>query len=299
MTSFDKVGVAGAGVMGHEVAMVLAQSGLSVVLVDVGAEPLARARAAIEQDLRFAKMRGMAGNRPDVTTDRATVLDRITFTDDYREFADVDFVVENVTENVDTKTRVYAQIDRCCRRDVVFAANTSVIPITQLAAATARPDRVIGTHFMNPVSRIDMVEVIRGFHTSDETVRTTTDLLALMGKEGIVIRDSPGFVTNRVLMLTVNEAACLVHEGVADADQVDRLFKGCFGHRMGPLETADLIGLETVLYSIEGLYEQFKDSRYRPCPLLRQLVDAGLYGRKTGRGFHNYDYLADHESRTA
>jgi 3-hydroxybutyryl-CoA dehydrogenase len=243
-------------------------------------------------------MRGIAGSRSGPTADRATVLDRITFTVDYRDLTDVDFVVENVTENLDVKTTVYAELGRC-RPDVVFAANTSVIPITRLAAATDRPERVIGTHFMNPVSRIDMVEVIRGFHTTDETVQTTMDLLGAMGKEGIVIRDSSGFVTNRVLMLTVNEAACVVHEGVADAQQVDRLFKGCFGHRMGPLETADLIGLETVLYSIEGLYAQFKDSRFRPCPLLKQLVDAGLYGRKTGRGFYQYDYLAGHETRTA
>lgn len=295
MSRIRKLGVAGAGVMGHEVAMVAARSGLPVVLVDVGQEQLAMARRAIERDLRFARM--TRGQRKP-TADRDTVLNLITFADDYLGFGDVDFVVENVTENEGIKSEVYAEIDQRCPAHTVFAANTSVIPITRLAGVTRRPDRVVGMHFMNPVSRIDMVEVIRGVHSSDESIDTALELLRIMGKEGIVVRDSPGFVTNRVLMLTVNEAACLVHEGVADAQQVDQLFRGCFGHPMGPLETADLIGLETVLYSIEGLYAEFADSRYLPCPLLKKLVDNGNYGRKTGRGFYEYDYLAD-ESRTA
>lgn len=297
MTRIRKVGVVGAGVMGHEVAMVLAQSNLHVVLVDIGPEPLRRARRAIERDLRFARMRGPA-NRSTAVADPSTVMEMITFVDDYLGFHDVDFVVENVTENEGVKRDVYAEIDRRCRPDTVFAANTSVIPITRLAGVTKRPERVVGMHFMNPVSRIDMVEVIRGERTSDESVDIAMELLGVMGKEGVVIRDSPGFVTNRVLMLTVNEAACLVHEGVADAHQVDRLFKGCFGHPMGPLETADLIGLETVLYSIEELYAEFGDNRYQPCPLLKKLVDDGMHGRKTGRGFYEYDYL-DAKPRTA
>jgi 3-hydroxybutyryl-CoA dehydrogenase len=297
MGTIKTVGVAGAGVMGHEVAMVFAQAGLQVVLVDIAPGALTRARGAIVRALRLQRMLDPA--KAAGTESREEILGRITFAESYDDFTGVDFVVENVTEDWAVKRRVHTEIDGLCRPDVVFAVNTSVIPITQVASVTGRADRVIGTHFMNPVSLKPMVEVIRGFHTSAETVATTLDLLGVIGKEGVVVEDSPGFVTNRVLMLTVNEAAYLVHERVADADQVDRLFKGCFGHRMGPLETADLIGLETILLSIEGLYEQFKDSKYRPCPLLRKMVDAGLHGRKTGRGFHEYSDLVDDDSRTA
>jgi 3-hydroxybutyryl-CoA dehydrogenase len=281
-----KVGVAGAGVMGREVAQVLAQSGYATVLVDVSPAALDDARAAIERNLRFQRLLGAGGG---ATERRADVLARIVFATDYAGFADVDFVIENVTEDWAVKRRVYDEIDALCPPRCVFAANTSVIPITRIGSATGRPDRVIGTHFMNPVSLKPMVEVIRGHHTSDQTVETTTTLLAGMGKECVVVGDSPGFVTNRVLMLTVNEAMYLVHERVATAEEVDRLFKGCFGHKMGPLETADLIGLDTVLRSIELLHECFSDSKYRPCPLLRRMVDAGLHGRKSGQGFYRYE----------
>jgi 3-hydroxybutyryl-CoA dehydrogenase len=285
MEGVGSVGVAGAGVMGREVAQVLAQSGLGVVLVDVSAAALRSARAAIEQNLRFQRLLGAR----DGQVRRADVLARIAFATDYAGFAGVDFVIENVTEDWDVKRCVYGEIDALCPPHCVFAANTSVIPITRIGSATGRAARVIGTHFMNPVSLKPMVEVIRGHHTSDETVEATRALLTRMGKECIVVGDSPGFVTNRVLMLTVNEAMYLVHERVASAEEVDRLFKGCFGHKMGPLETADLIGLDTVLRSIELLHECFSDSKYRPCPLLRRMVDAGLHGRKSGQGFYRYD----------
>ena len=170
----------------------------------------------------------------------------------------------------------------------MFAANTSAIPITRIASLTRRPARVIGMHFMNPVPLKPVVEVIRGYYTADETVALAQGLLAGMGKEGVVVNDSPGFVSNRVLMLTINEAIFLLHEGVAAAEDVDKIFKGCFGHKMGPLETADLIGLDTILLSIEVLYESFNDSKYRPCPLLKKMVDAGLYGQKSGQGFYTY-----------
>jgi 3-hydroxybutyryl-CoA dehydrogenase len=282
MTAIKSIGIAGAGVMGSDVAHLFARAGYPVVLVDLGEQELAGARAAITTSVRFGRFHSG-------TASSADVLGRIEFTSDYERFHDVDLVVENVTEEWSVKEAVYRQIDRICPPGTVFAVNTSVIPITRVAAVTDRPDRVIGTHFMNPPSIKPMVEVIRGYHTSEETVRLTTELLAEVGRQSVVVADSPGFVTNRVLMLTVNEAVFLLHEGVASAEQVDRLFKGCFAHRMGPLETADLIGLDTVLRSIELLHESFGDSKYRPCPLLRQMVAAGLHGRKSGRGFYSYD----------
>jgi 3-hydroxybutyryl-CoA dehydrogenase len=199
-----------------------------------------------------------------------------------------DFVVENVTEKWDIKKEVYAQLDAICPERTVFAANTSAIPITRIASATKRAKNVIGMHFMNPVPMKSMVEVIRGYHTSDATIEIAKSFLAQMGKECIIVNDSPGFVSNRVLMLTINEAIFLLQERVASASDVDKIFKTCFGHKMGPLETADLIGLDTILLSIEVLYESFQDSKYRPCPLLKQMVEAGLYGQKSKQGFYVY-----------
>lgn len=288
-TDVKSVGVIGAGVMGSEVAQVLAQAGFDVVLVDVTTDALDRARQTIERSLRFQRMlSSRSGSAPVGTADRAAVLARIAFTTDLADVANVDFVIENVTEDWDVKRPVYQALDGLCKPHVVFAVNTSVIPITKVGGVTRRPDKVVGAHFMNPVSLKPMVEVIRGIHTSDETIEAMLGLLAAIGKEGIVVADSPGFVSNRVLMLTINEAAYLVHERVAEPAEIDRLFKGCFGHTMGPLETADLIGLDTILLSIEGLLENFGDSKYRPCPLLKQMVDAGLHGRKSGRGFYDY-----------
>jgi 3-hydroxybutyryl-CoA dehydrogenase len=194
-----------------------------------------------------------------------------------------------VTEKWEVKAAVYADLDRVCPPGCVFGVNTSAIPITRVASATARPAEVVGTHFMNPAPMKPTVEVIRGFHTSEETIERTRGLLASIKKDAIVVNDSPGFVTNRVMMLTVNEAVFCVQEGVAAPADVDRLFKECFGHRMGPLETADLIGLDTILYSLEVLYDHHNDPKFRPCPRLRTLVDAGLLGRKSGRGFYEYE----------
>jgi 3-hydroxybutyryl-CoA dehydrogenase len=174
----------------------------------------------------------------------------------------------------------------------VFVVNTSALPITKVASVTSRPEQVIGVHFMNPVPMKTCVELIPGQHTSAETVRRTRELLAAMGKKVVDVKDTCGFISNRVLMLTVNEAAFLVHEGVATAEAVDEVFRSCFGHPMGPLETADLIGVDTVLYSVEVLYEHYNDSKYRPCPLLRTMTDAGLHGRKSGRGFYEYGIAA-------
>lgn len=284
MTDKVRVGVAGAGVMGAEVAQVCAASGHEVVLLDVGEDALERARSTIAKNLRFARMLG-GGSSGD---SRDEILARITTTTDVEAFAGAGFVVENITEDWELKRELYGALDRVCPPDAPFAVNTSVIPITKVGGWTNRAPLVIGTHFMNPVSQKPVVEVIRGFHTEDATVGRTLELLASIGKKGVVVRDSPGFVSNRVLMLTVNEAVFLLQEDVSTAEDVDEIFRSCFGHRMGPLETADLIGLDTVLRSIELLHEFFGDSKYRPCPLLARMVDAGLHGRKSGAGFYRY-----------
>lgn len=280
----EVVGVIGAGVMGTGVAQALAQTGHRVILTDVSEEILARARREVANNLRFQGLFQKGAAR----ADSAEALARIEFTTDLRPLAAADFVVENVTEKWEVKRQVYAELDPVCPERCVFAANTSAIPITRIAAATGRAPRVLGIHFMNPVPLKPTVEVIRGYHTAHETIATALALLGQMGKTGIVVKDSPGFVTNRVLMPTINEAVFLVQEGVAPAADIDTIFKSCFGHKMGPLETADLIGLDTILLSLEVLYESFNDSKYRPCPLLKQMVDAGLHGRKTGAGFYQY-----------
>lgn len=280
-----RVGVAGAGVMGIGVAQNLAQTEHEVVLIDISNGILDKAKEAIRQNLRFAKMLGSAA--PSLVSPD-TVIGRIRFTTDYGALRDTEFVVENTPEKWEIKREVYATMDKLCPPECVFAANTSCFPVTQIGSVTNRPDKIVGMHFMNPVPLKPMVEVIRGYHTSELTLAIAERFLAGMGKKCIVVNDSPGFVTNRVLMLTINEAAFLVHERVADARQVDQLFRECFGHKMGPLETADLIGLDTILDSIQVLYESFNDSKYRPCPLLKTMVQAGLHGRKSGQGFYKH-----------
>ncbi|HEX4966006.1 MAG TPA: 3-hydroxyacyl-CoA dehydrogenase NAD-binding domain-containing protein [Thermoanaerobaculia bacterium] len=279
-----KVGVVGAGVMGVGLGQSLAQTGHEACLVDVSAAVLERARGEIRQGVRFQGMFQKGARREDPDA----VLARIAFTTDLAALADVDFVIENVPEKWELKREVYPRLDEICPPRAVFAVNTSCISITRVASLTQRPDRIIGMHFMNPVPLKPMVEVIRAHHTSDETLEIARQLLRQMGKECIVVGDLPGFVTNRVLMLTINEAVFVLQDGVATAEQVDQLFKTCFGHKMGPLETADLIGLDTILYSIEVLHESYGDSKYRPSPLLRKMVDAGLLGRKSGKGFYDY-----------
>jgi 3-hydroxybutyryl-CoA dehydrogenase len=278
------VGVVGAGVMGIGLGQNLAQTGHKAVLVDVSTTVLEHAREEIRKNLRFQGMFQKGAKKEDPEA----VLGRIHFTTDYEALGESDFVVENATEKWPIKKEIYPKLDAICPPHAVFAANTSCIPITKIGGTTKRPDKILGMHFMNPVPLKPMVEVIRGYHTTDQTIETALTFLRQMGKDGIVVNDSPGFVSNRVLMLTVNEAVYLVHDGVATAEQIDQLFKTCFGHKMGPLETADLIGLDTILYSVEVLYEEFNDSKYRPCPLLKKMVDAGLLGRKNGKGFYDY-----------
>lgn len=278
------VGVVGAGTIGVGVAQDLAQAGHRVSLIDVSDEILERAREGLRQNVRLTRM--LSSGRAKETPEE--VLGRVTFSRALSSLGEADFVIENVTENWSIKRPVYVELDAVCRPECVFAANTSCISITRIAGATGRPDRILGMHFMNPVPLKRMVEVIRGFHTSEPTIASARALLTSLGKTCIVVNDLPGFVSNRVAMLMVNEAAFLIQDGVAAARDVDVLFRECFGHKMGPLETADLIGLDTVLYSLQVLHESYADSKYRPCPLLTKLVDAGRLGRKSGKGFHEY-----------
>ena len=281
--SIRTVGVGGAGVMGRGVAHALAATGHKVILLDLTPEILAQAKVEIKANVR---MYTLLSKDKSVSADE--VLRQITFSTDYELLAEIDYLVENATEKWEIKQPIYRRLDAICPPDCVLAVNTSAIPITRIAGLTQRPAQVIGMHFMNPVPLKPMVEVIRGYHTSEATIERSKQLLTQMGKESVVINDSAGFVTNRVMMLTVNEAIFLLQEGVASAEEIDRLFRQCFGHKMGPLETADLIGLDTVLLSIEVLYDNFRESKYRPCPLLQKLVDAGLLGRKSGQGFYRY-----------
>jgi 3-hydroxybutyryl-CoA dehydrogenase len=277
-----RVAVIGAGVMGAGVTQDLTAHAHDVVLVDTSDGVLATAKEEIDRYALMARLLGRADPNPGVVTGA------VTYTTSLQDLNDVEFVIENITESWEAKREIYPVIDRICPPDAVFAANTSAIPITRLAGLTERPAQIVGMHFMNPVPLKKTVEVIRGWHTSQAAVDTALALLSATGTEGIVVADSPGFVSNRVLMLTVNEAVFLVHEGVATAEEVDRIFRSCFGHPMGPLETADLIGLDTILLSVEVLHREFGDSKYRPCPLLKKMVDAGLHGRKNGRGFYTY-----------
>jgi 3-hydroxybutyryl-CoA dehydrogenase len=283
------IGVVGAGTIGTGVAQSLSQAGHKVVLVDTSAEALARARVQIGRDVRFQRLvnPGMPAHRPD------EVLGRITFTQDLHDLETASVVIENVTEQWPAKEPVYRALDEICEPGCVFVVNTSCFPITDVAALTSRPAQVIGLHFMNPVPLKPVVELIPGWHTAPATMEAAQSLLASMGKTSITVQDSPGFVSNRVLMLTINEAAFCRAEGIASAQAIDNLFRRCFGHDMGPLETADLIGVDTILHSLEVLQERFGDSKYRPCPLLRTMVSAGLLGRKSGEGFHQYGTTGD------
>lgn len=281
---YETIGIVGAGIMGQGTAQAVAQAGCRVILIDVAEDILQRAEKEIQRGFRLQSLFSKTPN----SADQDQALDRIVYATEYELLSEVEFLVENVTEKWDIKKAVYEKLERICPPQCIYAANTSVIPITRLASLTDRPAQVIGMHFMNPVPMKPTVEVIRGADTSTETLERAKLFLKQIGKSCIVVEDSPGFVSNRVLMLTINEAAFLLEEKIASAEDIDKIFKSCFGHKMGPLETADLIGLDTILYSIEGLHESFKGSKFEPCPLLVKMVKEGHWGRKSGKGFYEY-----------
>lgn len=281
---FEKVGVIGAGTMGIGVSVDLVLHGIDSVLVDISQQCLAVAKTEIQRQVRFAPL--LHKSLPRLAVDDA--VQRVELTTKLEDVAGCEFVIENVTEDWHIKRQVYQELDRICSPGVCFGVDTSCISITRIASVTRRPERVIGLHFMNPSYLKPVIEVMRGYHTSAECLDQARQLLCQLDKEAIVVNDYPGFVSNRISHLFMNEAAFVLQDGVATAEQIDNIFKKCFGHKMGPLETADLIGLDTVKNSLEVLYESYQDAKFRCCPLLRKLVDAGHLGKKSGKGFYDY-----------
>jgi 3-hydroxybutyryl-CoA dehydrogenase len=278
-----KIGVLGAGQMGSGIAHVLAVQGIEVVLFDIADEQLAKALAGIRKNLeRQAAKGGLEASAID------GIVGRIRTSKVMEDLADCDMAIEAVTEKEALKLDIFRKLDAIVKEGAILASNTSSIPITRIASVTGRQDRVIGMHFMNPVPIMKLVEVIRGLATSDETFNATADLVAKLNKEMAVSADYPGFIVNRVLIPMINEAAFVLYEGVANAADIDKAMRLGTNQPMGPLTLADFIGLDTCLAIMNVLYEGFKDSKYRPCPLLVKMVEAGYLGKKTGRGFYSY-----------
>ncbi len=277
------VGVIGAGTMGNGIAQVFAQSGFSVMLVDIAKPMLERARASIEKSLaRFVEKDKLTA------ADRDATLARLTTTTGIDRLTVADFIVEAIVEQAEAKGALFTSLDAIMRPEVIFASNTSSISITVIGAATKRPDKVLGMHFMNPVPLMPLVELIRGQRTSPESMRTASDLAVALGKTPIEAGDYPGFIANRILMPMINEAIFALMEGVGTAEAIDSVMKLGMHHPMGPLTLADFIGLDICLAILNVLHEGLGDPKYRPCPLLRRMVAAGHLGRKSGRGFYSY-----------
>ena len=283
VSEVKRAAVVGAGTMGNGIAHVLALSGCAVQLVDVSDDLLDRALATIRGNMdRQVKKQKMS------SPERDAALGRITTSTDLAVVDGAELVVEAATETPELKFRLFADIDRAAGNGAILATNTSSISITEIAARTERPERVIGMHFMNPVPVMPLVEVIRGLQTADETVETVFGIAKALGKTPVEVNDSPGFVSNRVLMPMINEACFCVLEGVAEPEAIDAVMKLGMGHPMGPLTLADLIGLDVCLSIMEVLHAGLGEDKYRPCPLLRKMVGAGRLGKKTGRGFYDY-----------
>jgi 3-hydroxybutyryl-CoA dehydrogenase len=276
-------GVVGAGTMGAGIAQVAARAGFDVVLRDIGQEFLARGMTAIDKSLQRDVDKGRLTN-----DEKNAIIQRIRTTADIGSLSDVFIVIEAATEDLAVKMEVFRALDEVTRPRAILASNTSSMSITKLGAVTKRPDKVIGMHFMNPVPVMKLVEIIRGAATSDETYRTVRELSEKLGKTPLECHDSPGFISNRVLMPMINEAIFALHEGVATRESIDGIVKLGLNHPMGPLALADFIGLDVCLAIMNVLHDGFADSKYRPCPLLKKYVDAGWLGKKSGRGFYEY-----------
>ena len=283
MTEIARVGVIGAGTMGNGIAHAFARSGYEVLLCDVERQFLDRGLKTLQQNLEREAAKGKLSQE-----EMQASLRRVTGVLDREHLAKCDFVVEAATEKFEIKKAIFTDLDRIMRKDVILASNTSSISITRLAHVTGRPERVIGMHFFNPVPVMKLVEVIRGMATSQETFDQVRELALRLGKSPVEVNDAAGFVSNRVLMPLLNEAMYAVMEGVATAEAVDEVFKLGMAHPMGPLTLADFIGLDVCLDIMRVLQESFGDPKYRPCPLLTRMVDAGWLGRKSGRGFYQY-----------
>ncbi len=281
--SINTIGVVGAGTMGSGIAQAAAVSGCAVVLQDVSEEQIARAKKGIERSLSRLVDKGAVDRN---VMDNAMAA--ITTTTAVEDLAGADMVIEAAVENMDLKLELFAKLDRLMKAGAVLASNTSSLSLTRLAAATGRPDKVVGMHFFNPVPLMKLVEVIRALQTSDETHALADEFARRLGKVPVSVKDSPGFVVNRMLVPMINEAVFLLYEGVASAEEIDEAMKLGANHPIGPLALADMIGVDVCYFVMQILLEEFGDSKYRPCPLLKQMVGAGRLGRKSGRGFFDY-----------
>ncbi|MDR4950087.1 3-hydroxybutyryl-CoA dehydrogenase [Neobacillus cucumis] len=280
----SKVMVIGAGQMGSGIAQVCAQAGYNVIVNDLQPEFVDRGLKIIQKNLTRNVFKGRMTEEQ-----KQNVLARLTSSTDLNDAKDVDLVIEAAVENMEIKTNIFAKLDKIVPAHTILASNTSSLPITEIAAATNRPEKVIGMHFMNPVPVMKLVEIIRGLATADEVYQVIEDMTKTIGKVPVEVNDFPGFVSNRILMPMINEAIYTLYEGVATKEAIDEVMKLGMNHPMGPLTLADFIGLDTCLYIMETLHQGFGDDKYRPCPLLRKYVKAGWLGKKTGRGFYIYE----------
>ena len=279
----SNIGIVGAGTMGSGISQVAALTGYDIVMQDVSDEATSRGLGTIDKSLQRLV------DREKITADaKDAAIRKIRTTTDLSDLADCDLVIEAATENMDLKLDLFEEIDKVSRPETIIASNTSSLSLTKLASVSNRPDKVIGMHFFNPVPMMALVEIIRALQTSDDTFTRVDELTRELGKTPVSVKDSPGFVVNRMLVPMINEAVFILYEGIASADEIDAAMKLGAGHPMGPLALADMIGIDVCLYVMNILLGEFGDSKFRPCPLLKQMVDAGYLGRKSGKGFFDY-----------